>query len=375
MSQTRRPWKADREWVRWAIATLEADRQRSADTHLIRLTFPEFPLVDIYLKDESSHPSGSLKHRLARSLFLHALCDGAMAEGVTVIEASSGSTAISEAFFARLLGLPFLAVVPESTAAPKVRAIRAVDGQVRLVAPTEDPCAMAAGLAREGKAIFLDQFTNAERATDWRGNNNIAQSLFDQMRLEARPVPAWVVVGAGTGGTSATIGRYIRYRPELAETRLCVVDPDGSAYLSHFQSGENAVSTNYRGLIEGIGRPRIVRSFVPTVIDRMIQIPDPASIAAARWLAERTGRRFGPSTGANLIGVLALASELQARGEAASIVTLGCDGGERYAETIDRDDWLAERGVDPSPWFGRLREFERSGVFDGAMLETADRRF
>ena len=58
----------------------------------------------------------------------------------------------------------------------------------------------------------MDQFTYAERATDWRGNNNIAESIFAQLALERHPVPAWIVVGAGTGGTSATIGRYVRYR-------------------------------------------------------------------------------------------------------------------------------------------------------------------
>ena len=42
-------------------------------------------------------------------------------------------------------------------------------------------------------------------------------------------MPAWIVVGAGTGGTSATIGRYIRYRRHA--TRLCVVDPEDSAFF------------------------------------------------------------------------------------------------------------------------------------------------
>ncbi|STQ43438.1 Cysteine synthase [Ewingella americana] len=53
--------------------------------------------------------SGSLKHRLARSLFLYGLCNGWIRENTPIIEASSGSTAISEAYFARLLGLPFIA--------------------------------------------------------------------------------------------------------------------------------------------------------------------------------------------------------------------------------------------------------------------------
>src|SRR3546814_2560629 len=75
---------------------------------------------------EASHPTGSLKHRLARSLFLYALCNGRLQAGQAVVDASSGSTAISEAWFARLLGLPFVAVMPACTAPPKIEAVRAL---------------------------------------------------------------------------------------------------------------------------------------------------------------------------------------------------------------------------------------------------------
>jgi cysteine synthase A len=104
-------------WVKKAIASIEADYCRSADTHLIALPMANWfeAGIDFYLKDESTHPSGSLKHRLARSLFLYALCNGWLREGMTVVEASSGSTAVSEAYFARLLGLPFIAVVTKNT--------------------------------------------------------------------------------------------------------------------------------------------------------------------------------------------------------------------------------------------------------------------
>jgi cysteine synthase A len=84
--------------------------------------------------------------------------------------------------------------------------------------------------AAERDGHFLDQFTYAERATDWRGNNNIAQSIFSQMAREQHPIPAWVVVGAGTGGTSATIGRYTRGM--RYPTLLCVVDPEDSIFYS-----------------------------------------------------------------------------------------------------------------------------------------------
>ena len=105
----------DRGWVSWAIRQLHADAMRTSDTHLHKVHLPGCDRVDLYLKDESTHITGSLKHRLARSLFLYALCNGWVDEHTTIIEASSGSTAVSEAYFAALLGLPFIAVMPAST--------------------------------------------------------------------------------------------------------------------------------------------------------------------------------------------------------------------------------------------------------------------
>ena len=93
-----------RDWIRESLQLIDADFQRSADTHLIPLRLEGFPAVWFYLKDESSHPTGSLKHRLARCLFLYALVHGWLRPGAPVIEASSGSTAVSEAYFARVLG-------------------------------------------------------------------------------------------------------------------------------------------------------------------------------------------------------------------------------------------------------------------------------
>src|SRR6187200_582609 len=127
---------ADRQWSAWAMKRIDADFCRSSDTHLLPVKLTAFPDIQLYLKDESTHVTGSLKHRLARSLFLYALSNGRLKEGTVVVEASSGSTAISEAYFARLLGLPFVAVVPASTSKEKLALIEAQGGRCHIV---EDP--------------------------------------------------------------------------------------------------------------------------------------------------------------------------------------------------------------------------------------------
>jgi cysteine synthase A len=336
---------SDRDWVAEAVRRIEADADRSADTHLHLLHLRGD--VDVYLKDESSHPTGSLKHRLARSLVLYGLVNGWIRPGTTLVEASSGSTAVSEAHFARLLDLPFIAVLPRTTSREKVQLIEFAGGTCRFVDEPSRIYEVAAEVAREVGGHYLDQFTYAERATDWRGNNNIAESVFEQLRSERHPVPDWVVVGAGTGGTSATFGRYVRYR-RLA-TQVCVVDPEGSAFFPGWCESD-AAATGPGSRIEGIGRPRMEESFVPDVVDRMLRVPDAASVAAARWLRERTGWSGGGSTGTNLVGVLHLVAEMQRQGRAGSVVTLLCDRGDRYLDTVHDDAWVAAQGMQLEPW-------------------------
>lgn len=326
-------------WLHTAIAQIEADYQRSADTHLIALPLPGFAScgIDLYLKDESTHPTGSLKHRLARSLFLYGLCNGWIHEGSTVVESSSGSTAVSEAYFARLLGLPFIAVMPRGTSCEKIAQIEFYGGRCHLVDSASAVYDEARELAQKTGGHYMDQFTYAERATDWRSSNNIAQSMFSQMTRERFPVPRWIVVGAGTGGTSATIGRFVRYQRH--NTQLCVADPAGSVFGEYHRTGDASV-TGPGSRIEGIGRPRVEPSFIRTLVDRMIEVADVDSVAAMQLLSSLLGRKVGPSTGTNLVGMLQLATEMREHGQQGSILSLLCDAGERYLGSYFDPAWV-----------------------------------
>ena len=334
-------------WINYAISEINADAQRSADTHLIRLPLPAFPGIFIYLKDESTHPTGSLKHRLARSLFLYGLCNGWIREGTPIIEASSGSTAVSEAWFARLLGLPFIAVMPACTARRKIEQIAFYGGRCHFVESACEIYAASETLALELHGHYMDQFTYAERATDWRGNNNIADSIYRQMRHEPHPIPAHIVMSAGTGGTSATIGRYIRYQGH--DTRLTVVDPQNSVFLDYWQQRDAGLRSPVGSKIEGIGRPRVEPSFIPDVVDEMIRVPDAASVATAHWLETQLGRKVGASTGTNMWGALQLAARMRDEGRTGSIVTLLCDSGERYLDTYYNPEWVQANIGDTAP--------------------------
>ncbi|EOY2463639.1 PLP-dependent cysteine synthase family protein [Vibrio cholerae] len=352
----------DHQWINSAIRKIEADYQRSADTHLIKLDLPCVSGVDIYLKDESTHPTGSLKHRLARSLFLYGLCNGWIGPETIIIESSSGSTAVSEAYFARLLGLPFIAVMPKCTARKKIEQIQFYGGKAHLVDRSDQIYAESHRLAKELKGHYMDQFTYAERATDWRGNSNIADSIFSQMQMEQHPVPSWIVMSPGTGGTSATIGRFIRY--QQYNTKLCVVDPENSVFYDYYRTRNAELTRDCGSKIEGIGRPRVEPSFIPDVVDEMRAIPDAASVATIYWLEKILGRKAGASTGTNLYGALQLACDMKRRGEQGSIVTLLCDSGERYLDTYYNPEWVKNNIGDLSKYLHKLETFSATGCLD-----------
>ena len=348
-----------RPWISNAVRIIEADFNRSADTHLIPLPLPALPGVHVYLKDESSHPTGSLKHRLARSLFLYALANGWIREGTTIVEASSGSTAVSEAYFARLLGLPFVAVMPRATSPEKIAAIEFYGGRCHFVEGAGEIYDAAVRLAAACGGHYMDQFTYAERATDWRGNNNIAESVFAQMVHEPHPEPRYIVCAAGTGGTPATFTRYVRYRRHATE--VVVADPEDSVFFDHYETGDRGLTCERASRIEGIGRPRVEDSFIRESIDAMVKVPDAASVAAIHWLQRTIGRRAGGSTGTILYGALPLLQRMVQADEHGSVVLVMCDGGERYVHSYYDTDWLAANGLDPAPYLPRIAAFLERG--------------
>ncbi len=265
-----------------------------------------------------------------------------------MVEASSGSTAISEAYFARLLGLPFIAVMPQTTSSEKIAAIAFYGGRCHLV---EDPTTIyseSLRLVKELDGHYMDQFTYAERATDWRANNNIAESIFSQMTLERHPHPAWLVASAGTGGTLATLGRYVRYHADPARpaTQVCGVDAERSVFYAYYQSRDASLTMAQGSRIEGIGRPRVEASFMPDAIDAMVKVPDVWSLGAMHALSDELGRAVGGSSGTNLVAALTVAQRMQSLGQQGSIVTILCDSGARYRHTYFNDAWLESCGME-----------------------------
>ena len=137
--------------------------------------------------------------------------------------------------------------------------------------------------------------------------------------------------------------------------RGVMAEPAGAAFAQGWRSRDRTARATQPTLIEGIGRPRVEPGFLFEIVNEVIVVDDPQSIAAAWLLEELLGRRYGGSSGTNLAACLLLAARMRERRQRGSIVTLLCDRGDRYAETLFDPKWLAERGIDPRPNLAALR--------------------
>jgi cysteine synthase len=144
-------------------------------------------------------------------------------------------------------------------------------------------------------------------------------------------------------------------------TKICLADPENSVFHDYCADGDATRTLKVASRIEGIGRPRVEPSFNRHVIDRSIRVEDAMSFAAARFLESVLGRRVGPSTGTALIACAELMAEMKRAGQSGSLVTLICDGGERYSETCYDDGWLAVNGIDCASGIRTLERFWITG--------------
>jgi cysteine synthase A len=140
-----------------------------------------------------------------------------------------------------------------------------------------------------------------------------------------------------------------------------VAEPTGSAFAHGWRTRDRTARASQATVIEGIGRSRVEPGFLFDIVDDVIEVPDAASIAAAWQLDTLFGRRYGGSSGTNFVACLQLATRMRARGERGSIVSLLCDRGERYDQTLFDPAWLHRHGLDPAHWRASLQAAMQDG--------------
>ena len=313
-------------------------------TPLVRLG-PTVDLLgwEVFAKIELMNPMGSVKDRIARYMVEKALEDGRIQPGGTVLEASSGNTAMGLAMMAVLHGLECKMVVRRQTSAAKLDALRALGVDLVLVdgnLPPEDPQSYnqtARILAREiPDAFFPDQHNNREN--NEAHYETTGPEIWEQMegRID------WFVAGIGTGGTISGVGRFLKEQDP--GVRIAAVDVEGSVFSEHFRSGTTGRPRPY--LLEGLGDEEVIECPEFELIDEMFQVSDREAFLATRELAQKEAIFAGGSSGAALWGVRELhrvrGSEIP---NGARIATLFPDSGNRYLGNLYSDDWMRSHGL------------------------------
>jgi cysteine synthase A len=309
-------------------------------TPLIRLqALSELTGCEILGKAEFMNPGGSVKDRAALGILQEAEASGELRPGGTVVEGTAGNTGIGLAHLCNARGYRCLIVIPETQSQEKIDLLRCLGAEVRTVpaVPYRDPgnyVRLSGRIAAETPgAIWANQFDNlANRRAHF---HSTGPEIWEQ--CEGR-LDAWVAA-TGTGGTYAGVALFLKERDEAI--RCVLADPYGSALYHWAHDGELKAEGN--SVTEGIGNSRVTANLDGAPVDDAVRIDDPTALRTIYGLLWREGLFMGGSVGINVAAAVETARRL---GPGHRIVTVLCDGGDRYRSRLYDHDWLASRQLE-----------------------------
>lgn len=278
----------------------------------------------IYAKAEFLNPTGSIKDRAAKFMLDDAEKSGALKPGGTIVEATGGNTGIALAQFGAGRGYKVELFLPCIIAEEKVEYERRFGATVYLqpLVPFSNPenyFKKAESHAKLTGSLFTNQFeNNANFMSHYSGTG---PEIWNQLNGQLHGF----VAAAGTGGTLAGVSSYLK--DQDSGIKCYLVDPLASVLFNYVNEGKVETSKG-SSEIEGIGIGRITNNFKQAKLDKAIQCLDAEAIEMAYYLMRNDGLFVGPSAALNVCGAVKLAREL---GPGHTVVTVLCDGGERYA--------------------------------------------
>jgi cysteine synthase A len=309
-------------------------------TPLIRLNGPSHATGCAILgKAEFMNPGGSVKDRTALGILDAAAESGALKPGGTVVEGTAGNTGIALALLCRARGYHAIIVMPDNQSPEKYDAIRAIGATLQIVpavpyANDNHYQKVAARVAQTTpNAIWANQFDNtANRDVHYRTTG--AEIWTDTNgKIDA------FVASSGTGGTLGGVSRYLRERS--SKVRIVLADPQGSALYNFVTRGVLAAE-GPGSVTEGIGIGRVTANFEGSPIDTAVHVTDTMAVSAVHHLLRDEGLFVGSASGVNVCGALQVARQ---RGPGHIIVTILCDGGQKYQSRLFNRDWLASKNL------------------------------
>jgi S-sulfo-L-cysteine synthase (O-acetyl-L-serine-dependent) len=271
------------------------------------------PGVEIYAKDESRNPGGSVKDRPALKMILEGEREGRLVPGKIILEATSGNTGIAYAMIGAALGYPVKLCMPANASQERKRILQAYGAEVILTDGAEG----SDGAFRRAQQIFAesperyfypDQYNNS---ANWRAHYDT--TAVEILRQTDRRITHFVT-GIGTSGTCMGVTR--RMRDDAPHVRCYSVQPDSAFHgLEGLKHMETAIV------------PGIYDAEVP---DGNIEIDTELAHRTVLRVAREEGKLIGVSSGANIAAAMRLAQDCSSRGERAVIVTTICDDASKY---------------------------------------------
>jgi len=291
----------------------------------------------VFSKLEYLNPSGSIKDRMSLYIIEDAERRGLIKPGDTIIDNSSGNTAVSVAMIGAIKGYKTMFTVPDKTSQEKIDLIKSIGAEV-IICPHEvahdhpdSYYSTARRLAKELGAFLIDQYHNPK---------NIDSHYFTtgpEIWAQTGGDFDIFIAGIGTGGSFSGVARFLKEKaPHIINI---AVDPEGSIFYDYLKSGKTVKPQSYK--VEGIGTDVLTRAMDYSVVDQVIRIDDRESFAAAREVIRREGLLVGGSSGTVIAAIRKLAAEYR---EPKRFVTMFPDSGMRYLSKFLNDTWMEEHG-------------------------------
>ena len=285
------------------------------NTPLLRLekVARPYPGIEIYGKAEYFNPGGSVKDRAALNMILEGERAGLMTADKTLIDSTSGNTGIAYAMICAVRGYKVKLCLPQNASPERKRILKAYGAELILTDPGEGSDG-AIRAVRElyatdpGRYFYPDQYGND---ANWQAHfKTTGPEIIEQTNGRVTHFVALL----GTSGTFTGTSR--RLKRDIPGVECISAQP----------------STGFHG-IEGtkhMATAIIPRIYDPALADRNILIETEDAYKMVRRLGREEGLLVGISAGGNIQASLQLARELHAQGRQAVIVTILCDGADKY---------------------------------------------
>jgi cysteine synthase A len=304
----------------------------------------------IYAKAEHTNMTGSIKDRMALHILAQGYASGMLRPGDTIAEATSGNTGIAFAAIGRALGHPVVIFMPDWMSEERIKLIRSLGAEIRLVSSSEGgflgSIRLSEELASSRDGVFLPrQFSNQDNSE--AHYRTTGPEIWWQLRTRGLE-PDAVVAGVGTGGTVMGVARYLReQKPSMS---IHPLEPSNSPTLS---TGHKVGKHRIQGISD---------EFIPAIVDlkrldHVVSGDDGDAILMAQKLAAELGLAVGISSGANFLGAVQVLEEL---GEGSTVVTVFPDDNKKYLSTgLLQEEPVRDGSPVPGISLVGLRAFKR----------------